>query len=458
MEFKRAICPSCGGNLQLPPDRKTASCLYCGGELIVQDAINAAARQAVPNLLSLANAARQAGNLEEAYRYYTQALEHDANETQAWFGKAITAGSMSTVETSRIPEMIIGMQNALRVTPDNDKDLLRQQISAEVVQVADRYHHFCRIHRDKTFAWANYLNQSSEVLKALDFAYNLAPEKRAIAKRIVDILEENRSGYSSKRLGVSSAFLMEREGWLKSYRERLRELTPAQAPAKATNVGFSISPEVLKVVGILAAVLFGGSILLVVLVAIAGTVTPPPAATEPTKTAQSPVIPVNTEPKAPSPTEIISNARAILGNSNASEDQIRGVSNSLKSIAKGSKDYSQAAALIKQTESRLAAMRQMQEIEENPLVLENSRWEKGGFGVVGVWKTTLRNRSDKPVGNLGYKTTYFSETNNEVDSNSGLIQKVIAPRQKRTIEVNDGFISNEAHTANFVLTGWEYVR
>jgi hypothetical protein len=296
-------------------------------------------------------------------------------------------------------------------------------------------------------------------LKALDFAYNLATEKRAIVERILGILEENRAGYSSKRLGVTPAFLMERENWLRSYRERLRELTPAQAPAKATNVGFSISPEALKVVGILAAVVFGGFILLVVIVAIAGMLNPPPAATGPTKSAeQSSPVAITPVPKAARPTEVISHARAILADANASEDQIRGVSNSLKSIAKGSKEYSQAATLIKQAESGLAAIRQIREIEENPIVLENSRWEKGGFGVVGVWKITLRNRSEKPVGNLGYKTTYFSETNNEVDSNSGLIQKVITPRQKRTIEVNDGFISNDAHTANFVITGWEYVR
>ena len=112
-----------------------------------------------------------------------------------------------------------------------------------------------------------------------------------------------------------------------------------------------------------------------------------------------------------------------MGNSNASEDQIRGVSNSLKSIAKGSKEYSQAADLLKKTESRLAAVRQMREVEEHPLVVENSRWEKGGFGVVGVWRITIRNRSDKPVGNLRYKTTYFSETNNELDSNSGVIRR-----------------------------------
>ncbi len=275
MEFKRAICPSCGGNLQLPPDRKTASCLYCGGELIVQDAINAAAQKLVPNLLSLANAARQAGNLDEAYRYYTQALEYEANDGQAWFGKALSAGEMSTVEASRIPEMIIGMQNALRATAGADKDRYRNLIAAAVVTVADRYLAVCRGNREKTFDWANFLNKCSEVLKALDFAYNLASDKKPIVKRILDILEENRAAYSSRKISVTSAFWMERESWLKSYRQRMRELTPAPPLVARTNSGSPISPEVLKVVGILGGVVVGGFILIILVVAIAGAGNPP---------------------------------------------------------------------------------------------------------------------------------------------------------------------------------------
>lgn len=280
MEFKRAICPSCGGNLQLPPDRKTASCLNCGGELIVQEAINAAAQKQVPNLLSLANAARQAGNLDEAYRYYTQALEYEANDGQAWFGKALTAGEMSTVSASRIPEMIIGMQNALRATAERDKNRYRDLIAAAVIRVADRYHAVCRSHRDQTFDWANYLNKCSEILKALDFAYHLASEKKPIVKRILDILEENRASYSSRKITVSSAFWIERESWLKSYRDRMRQLTPPPSSVARRSSGFSFSPEALKAAGILGGILFGGFILIVLVVAIAGAGNRPSSTTQ----------------------------------------------------------------------------------------------------------------------------------------------------------------------------------
>src|SRR5436190_932300 len=77
---------------------------------------------------------------------------------------------MSTVDVSRIPEMIIGMQNALRATAERDKHRFRDRIAAAVVGIADGSYRLCRGNRDKTLDWANYLNKCSEVLKALDFA------------------------------------------------------------------------------------------------------------------------------------------------------------------------------------------------------------------------------------------------------------------------------------------------
>ena len=98
------------------------------------------------------------------------------------------------------------------------------------------------------------------------------------------------------------------------------------------------------------------------------------------------------------------------------------------------------------------------------LVVEKSGWEKGGFGSIAMWKVTFRNTSDKPIGNISYETTYYSETGNVVDRggvssvvDKKVIQKVIAPKSKRTIEVNDGFTHSEAHTAIFLLTKCEFV-
>ena len=43
MNFKAARCPTCGGALQIPEDLNTVKCMYCGGEIIVREAIQLAA-------------------------------------------------------------------------------------------------------------------------------------------------------------------------------------------------------------------------------------------------------------------------------------------------------------------------------------------------------------------------------------------------------------------------------
>ena len=44
MNFKPAICPSCGGNLQVPDNLTTVKCMYCGVDVIVQNAIKLSGR------------------------------------------------------------------------------------------------------------------------------------------------------------------------------------------------------------------------------------------------------------------------------------------------------------------------------------------------------------------------------------------------------------------------------
>ncbi|MCI7131074.1 MAG: hypothetical protein MSA09_11120 [Lachnospiraceae bacterium] len=39
MEFLKGVCPYCKGELQIPQDRETVICMYCGKELIVRDAL-----------------------------------------------------------------------------------------------------------------------------------------------------------------------------------------------------------------------------------------------------------------------------------------------------------------------------------------------------------------------------------------------------------------------------------
>ena len=80
MEFRNANCPHCKGELQIPVDKEQVKCMYCGGDIKVQEVISSTSKNKdVTNLLQLANIAIQGDNLAEALNYINKALEMDAH-------------------------------------------------------------------------------------------------------------------------------------------------------------------------------------------------------------------------------------------------------------------------------------------------------------------------------------------------------------------------------------------
>lgn len=100
----------------------------------------------------------------------------------------------------------------------------------------------------------------------------------------------------------------------------------------------------------------------------------------------------------------------------------------------------------------------------NDLTVVKSSWQEGGFGAISIWKVTFKNNSDKAIGNIKYRTVYYSETGTVVDKggvdsilDKKLVQKVIPPKSTRTLEINDGFTHSQAHRAAFEIVGCEFV-
>ena len=85
--FKPAKCPNCAGDLQVPDDRDSVKCMYCGSDIVVREAMRLSGGVSIDNLLKLAQAAEESRHFEEAYSYYSKILEHDSNNMQAWVGK-----------------------------------------------------------------------------------------------------------------------------------------------------------------------------------------------------------------------------------------------------------------------------------------------------------------------------------------------------------------------------------
>jgi hypothetical protein len=94
-----------------------------------------------------------------------------------------------------------------------------------------------------------------------------------------------------------------------------------------------------------------------------------------------------------------------------------------------------------------------------------ARWDKDGFGTVAVWQVTLKNTSNKTLGNFKFRTVYKSETGKVVDRggvdsvlSNGEVPKKILPGKTRTIEINDGFVHSEADNASFELVSVEEIK
>ena len=123
MSFKAAKCPNCAGDLQVPEDRDSVKCMYCGSDIIVREAIKAAAAGVnIENLFSLAKSAFDAGNFQEACDYYTKILEVDVNNYEAWLGKGLSAGWLSSIQNYRIPEATQGFLKAIQCSPEDKKE------------------------------------------------------------------------------------------------------------------------------------------------------------------------------------------------------------------------------------------------------------------------------------------------------------------------------------------------
>lgn len=134
----------------------------------------------------------------------------------------------------------------------------------------------------------------------------------------------------------------------------------------------------------------------------------------------------------------------------------------LKAIPETALEFNDAQAILKKIEKKVKSQVESDKTDSDALQVVNSRWRRGAFGAAGIWTVTFYNKSDKHIGDINYQTRYYSETGNDLGGtggffSSGEVQKIIPPRQKRTIQINDGFIHKEAASANFTVTDWRFV-
>lgn len=219
MTFKAATCPSCGGALQVNDDRATVECMYCGVEVIVREAVQAAAVGNVDNWLKIARAATRAGNHHEAYVYFTRVLEVDAGRVEAWFGKGEAAGRLSLPEHFRLPEMMTNIEHAVECTSAEQKESIRARAAQAINNAVAGYYQILRQRLNSVIgndnAWADYSNQLMRMIAMLEQAHQYDPQATQVMHGIVALCIDNLSG-----IPYTDPYVRDRKGRL-LHRRRL---------------------------------------------------------------------------------------------------------------------------------------------------------------------------------------------------------------------------------------------
>lgn len=150
------------------------------------------------NMMLLARAAAESNNQQEAYTYYTKALESDPANVDAWFGKAAAAGWLSTLANIRLQEMTANLETGISFLPDDQKEEARRRASDLINSVSVALFQLAKKHISEypSFeAWnTGYSQHLGQVLVALEAAHNYAPNDKQIMENIITIASDFAKG------------------------------------------------------------------------------------------------------------------------------------------------------------------------------------------------------------------------------------------------------------------------
>jgi len=192
MQFIPAVCPQCSGKLQVPEGRNSIRCDYCGIDVFLRESEKTDAKK-VEHLLELANAAETAGNHGEAFGYFTAALETDSRNVWAWVGKGTSAGYLSTLAHSRIPETIECYRNAVKFAGDDEaiKTVVSMDCAIAAVLIANAYFQTSLQHTMQFIAVPEtpyeHATRCVEAVNLCRFALTLDPDAPGASSFIFDV-------------------------------------------------------------------------------------------------------------------------------------------------------------------------------------------------------------------------------------------------------------------------------
>lgn len=130
MSLVPAKCPQCGAAIQIPDEVEKANCMYCGTTLLVKEALkqNEIAGPDAKRLIELGETSLEAGRSDEAYNYFTRAIEADATLATPWYGKAKASWGQATLNDTRKDELVLCCNKYVELSNRDNESLTNASV------------------------------------------------------------------------------------------------------------------------------------------------------------------------------------------------------------------------------------------------------------------------------------------------------------------------------------------
>lgn len=131
MAFVAARCPACGGELRLDDQQKSGFCIYCGSQILVQDAVQKVRidkSDDFENFTELSSKALGSGNGEDALVYANKALEIKPKSSIAWELKMRACVLLMTPQKLRLEDIKAAAKYTIDYISDADKTIKQNEV------------------------------------------------------------------------------------------------------------------------------------------------------------------------------------------------------------------------------------------------------------------------------------------------------------------------------------------